>query len=63
VKLGQTVQKGELLGRLLPDPLGEQSFEIHADHAGIVICLCTFPRVMHGSSVAVVLEMDAAAKP
>jgi predicted deacylase len=62
VKLGQTVRKGELLGRLLADPLAENAYKIHADHAGIVICLSTFPRVMQGSSVAVVLELDAAAQ-
>jgi predicted deacylase len=62
VNLGQTVRKGELLGRLLADSLGEHAYEIHADHSGIVICLSTFPRVMQGSSVAVVLELDVAAK-
>lgn len=56
VELGQQVQQGEVIGRIVADPLGEQACEIRADHGGIVLMLATYSRVLPGSSVGVVLD-------
>ena len=55
VKLGQRVQKGDVLGTVV-DLLGKKTEVIHALYGGLVIVLHTFPRVESGVSVAVILE-------
>ncbi len=55
VKLGQRVQKGDVLGTVV-DLLGKKTEVIYALYGGLVIVLHTFPRVESGVSVAVILE-------
>ncbi len=58
VELGQIVQQGDLLGRIIADPLAENTCDIRAQHGGVVLCLATLPRVLQGSGVAVILEIE-----
>jgi predicted deacylase len=56
VELGQRVAAGEVLGTVM-DVLGGASCEVRSQHTGIVLVLRTFPRVLAGESVGVVLEV------
>lgn len=55
VELGSVVRENELLG-VVTDMAGIQRHEMRAAAPGIVILLRTFPRVLQGESVAVVME-------
>ena len=55
VQLGQRVDRGEILGRIV-DQLGGRVEEVRARYAGMVIVLHTFPRIEKGASVAVLME-------
>jgi predicted deacylase len=55
VPLGQTVEKGQILGEVL-DPLGKSSHEISADHSGRLIVLRSCPAVKEGDTLAVILD-------
>jgi predicted deacylase len=55
VELGQRVAAGELLGTVT-DILARSCCEIRAQQSGIVLVLRTFPRVLAGESVGVILE-------
>jgi predicted deacylase len=55
VQLGDRVAVGAPLGAVV-DLSGETAVEIVADRGGIVLGLRTFPRVLQGESVAVILE-------
>ena len=57
VKLGQRVQRGDLLGTVC-DVLGERIEPITSKQNGIILSLKTFPRVDQDAGVAVVLEVD-----
>jgi predicted deacylase len=57
VALGDTVTKGQPLGKVL-DILGSESHSIPADEDGLVIVLRTFPRVHAGASVGVVMPTN-----
>jgi predicted deacylase len=56
VELGQPIRAGDLIGRI-SDPLGKEVQEIESTQTGIVILLATFPRVLKGNTVAVILEI------
>lgn len=55
VELGDSVLAGTLLG-VVTDVAGIQRHELRATAPGLVILLRTFPRVLRGESVAVVME-------
>lgn len=55
VELGDAVLAGTLLG-VVTDVAGIQRHELRTPASGIVILLRTFPRVLRGESVAVVME-------
>lgn len=55
VQLGDRTAAGEPLGTVV-DITGETAVEIPADRSGLILGLCTFPRVLAGQSVAVILE-------
>jgi predicted deacylase len=57
VVLGQQVERGERLGTLI-DLLGNETTAIVAETAGIVVVLRTFPRVIAGDSLAVLVETE-----
>jgi predicted deacylase len=59
VTLGQRVDAGAVIGTVTDDA-GTRSLEIRAAHAGIVLVLRTYPRVLAGESVGVILETDRA---
>jgi predicted deacylase len=56
VELGHHVGAGDLLGTVT-DEVGATTREIRAPHRGIVLVLRTFPRVLQGESIGVVLEV------
>jgi predicted deacylase len=60
VSLGQRVAAGEPLGRV-SDVLGKRVMTVSAQTPGIVLTLRTCPRVQAGDSLAVILEIGAAA--
>jgi predicted deacylase len=53
----EEVEPGQCLGTIR-DPLGEVRHVVQAAHAGRVVFLRTFPRVLAGDPVCTVLEMD-----
>jgi predicted deacylase len=55
VALGQRVAAGEVLGQVC-DALANDVRAISAEHAGIVLGLRIFPRVLEGDALAVILE-------
>jgi predicted deacylase len=55
VQLGDRIAAGDSLGAVL-DVTGETAVDIPADRSGLVLGLRTFPRVLQGESVAVILE-------
>jgi len=55
VTLGQQVRVGDLLGTVC-DVLGQRVERIESRYTGVVIVLQTFPTVIAGASVAVVME-------
>lgn len=57
VALGDHVQQGHTIGQVT-ELSGLTSHAIKAEHTGIVIMLRTFPRVLRGESVGVVLECE-----
>ena len=57
VRLGQRVQRGDLLGSV-SDALGSDTRPIHSERTGYVLTLRTYPRVLSGDMVAVVIEAD-----
>jgi predicted deacylase len=56
VELGQHIRAGDLIGRI-SDPLGKEVHDIESTQTGFVILLATFPRVLKGNTVAVILEI------
>jgi predicted deacylase len=56
VSLGDRIAAGKPLGTVV-DLTGEMVVDIPADREGLVLGLRTFPRVLLGESVAVILEM------
>lgn len=57
VKLGEVIEKGALLGRVLK--LSDRTkHEMRSPHSGVVLMLRTFPRVKAGESVGVVLKLE-----
>ena len=54
VTLGQSVEKGQSLGRVL-DPLGKTPVTVEADRPGRILVLRTCPPVNEGDSLAVIL--------
>jgi predicted deacylase len=55
VKLYDEVGPRQLLGTVAS--LGDEELhEVFAEHAGVVICIATFPRVLEGSGLVVILE-------
>jgi len=60
VRLGEKVRVGDAIGRV-SDLAGERSATIDSTEGGIVLCLRSLARVSEGDSLAVVLEIDAAA--
>ena len=57
VALWQRVEAGRRLGRVC-DPLGRTRHVVEAPHAGRVVFLRTFPRVLAGDPVCTVLQTD-----
>ena len=57
VKLGDRVREGEALGTVYPLD-GTEPQRIAAKEAGLVIVLRTFPRVLAGESVGVVVQLS-----
>lgn len=57
VDLGQRVQKGDLLGTVF-DTLGSTSHPMYAKSTGYVLVLHTYPRVLEGDMVAVILQTE-----
>ena len=57
VQLGERVREGDLLGTVC-DPLGSAVHEMRAERSGHILVLRTFPRVLKGDMVAVILETD-----
>jgi predicted deacylase len=62
VTLGRQVRKGDTLGTI-SDPLGANVVPIAAERSGLVLVLRTFPPVLAGEGVAVVLETDRTPHP
>lgn len=62
VKLGQIVQKGELLGTVR-DTLGGESCEMFSPYDGLVLVLRTFPRVREGETVGVIVDLTTHTVP
>lgn len=62
VALGAEVERGQRLG-VVRDPLGQVRHTADAPHAGSVIFLRTFPRVLAGEALATVLERPATGSP
>lgn len=56
VRLGQQIERGELLGTVYGLD-GNESHQIISEQSGLVLVLRTFPRVMEGESVGLVLEL------
>ncbi len=61
VTLGQRIESGTLLGTVT-DAVATAVHEIRSEHAGIVLVLRTFSRVLAGESVGVVLEVPPTAE-
>lgn len=57
VTLGQPVDEGQPIGRMV-DPLAAQKYEIVSPETGLVLVLRTFPSVVEGESLAVILGLD-----
>ena len=57
VQLGGRVRQGDLLGTVC-DHLGSAVHEMRAERSGLILVLRTFPRVLKGDMVAVILETD-----
>ncbi len=57
VQLGDCIEAGELLGTVYGFDDGNAT-PIHANVTGLVLLLWTFPRVKHGESVGVILELN-----
>ena len=57
VNLGDQINQGMLLGTI-SDPGGEKQETILAEKTGLVIVLKTFPRVLEGEALAVIMETD-----
>lgn len=57
IQLGDPISQGMLLGTIC-DPGGERKETILAEKTGLVIVLKTFPRVLEGEALAVVMETD-----
>lgn len=57
VNLGDPINQGMLLGTVC-DPGGEKQESILAEKTGLVIVLKTFPRVLEGEALAVIMETD-----
>jgi predicted deacylase len=55
VCLGQTIETGSLIGTVV-DVAGSEAAKIQAQYDGIVLALRTFPRVLQGDSVAVIMN-------
>ncbi|MBI2826621.1 MAG: succinylglutamate desuccinylase/aspartoacylase family protein [Planctomycetia bacterium] len=59
VRLGEHVAAGDLLGSV-SDALGDRVERMHSRESGLVLLLRTFPRVLAGDTLAVILETGAA---
>ncbi|HVU90564.1 MAG TPA: M14 family metallopeptidase [Pirellulales bacterium] len=57
VCLGQSVRTGDLLGTI-SDPLGKEVTPIPSRQDGVVVLLRTFPRVLEGDCLAVIVEVE-----
>lgn len=57
VQLGGRIEVGQPIGRVT-DPLGDKVQTVHSQQAGLVLVLRSFPRVLEGESLAVILEID-----
>ena len=62
VQLGGRVRQGDLLGTVC-DHLGSAVHGIRAERSGLILVLRTFPRVLKGDMVAVILETDRKEEP
>jgi predicted deacylase len=59
VFLGQPVASGQIIGTVV-DPLGQFQHEIRATESGLILVLRTFPSVIQGDSLAVILDTSYA---
>ena len=57
VNLGDQINQGMVLGTI-SDPGGERQETMLAEKTGLVIVLKTFPRVLEGEALAVIMETD-----
>lgn len=57
VTLGQKVEVGDRLGTVC-NTMGDQSYEVITEEAGLILTLRTFPRVNQGDGLAVVLSLE-----
>ena len=57
VGVWDAVQEGQVVGTIC-DPRGNVRQTVHAPHAGRVVFLRTFPRVVAGDPVCTVLALD-----